>query len=51
LAESAQLALEDKEFEYTIPIYAAAPISDDHHDGIDDSMSYNAATESPLVEK
>jgi hypothetical protein len=30
LAESAQLALEDEEFEDMIPIYAAAAISDDH---------------------
>jgi hypothetical protein len=45
------LALEDEEFEYMIPIYAATAISDDHHDGIDDSMSFNAATESPLAEK
>jgi hypothetical protein len=51
LAESAQLALEDEEFEYMIPIYAAAAITDDHQDGIDDSTSYNAATESPLAEK
>jgi len=34
-----------------IPIYAAAAISDDHEDGIDDPKSYNAATESPLAEK
>jgi len=33
-----------------IPIYAAAAISDDHEDGIDDSKSYKAATESPLTE-
>jgi len=39
LAESAQLALEDKEFEDMIPIYAAAAISDDHEDGIDDPKS------------
>jgi len=38
LAESAQLALEDEEFEDMIPIYAGAAISNDHdhEDGIDD---------------
>jgi len=38
LAESAQLALEDEEFEDMIPIHAAAAISNnhDHEDGIDD---------------
>jgi len=36
LAESTQLALEDEEFEDIIPIYAAAAISDNHEDGIDD---------------
>jgi len=51
LAESAELALEDEEFEYMIPIYAAAVISDDHEDGIDDPKSYKAATESPLADK
>jgi len=51
LAESAQLALEDEEFEDMIPIYAAAAISNDHEDGIDDPKSYKAATESPLAEK
>jgi hypothetical protein len=51
LAESAQLALEDEEFEDMIPIYAAAAISDDHEDGIDDPKSYKAATESPLTDK
>jgi len=53
LAESAQLALEDEEFEDMIPIYAAAAISDnhDHEDGIDDPKSYKAATESPLADK
>ena len=49
-AESAQLAVEDEEFEDMIPIYAAAAISDDHKDGID-SKSYKAATESPLADK
>ena len=36
-----------------IPIYVVAVISDnlDHKDGIDDAMSYKAATESPLAEK
>jgi hypothetical protein len=51
LAESAQLALEDEEFKDMIPIYTAAVISDDQEDGIDDSKSYKAATESPLAEK
>jgi hypothetical protein len=51
LAESAQLALDDEEFEDMIPIYAAAVISDHHEDGIDHSKSYKAATESPLAEK
>jgi len=53
LAESAQLALEDEEFEDMIPIYAAAAISNnhDHEDGIDDPKSYKAATESSLAEK
>jgi len=50
LAESAQLALEDEEFEDMIPSYAAAAISDDHEDGID-PKSYKAATESPLADK
>ena len=51
LAESVQLALEDEEFEDIIPIYAAAAISDDHEDGINDPKSYKAATESPLADK
>ena len=50
LAESAQLALEDEEFEDMIPIYAAAAISDDHEDAID-PKSYKAPTESPLAER
>jgi len=50
LAESAQLALEDDEFEDMIAIYAAAAISNDHEDAID-TKSYKAATESPLAEK
>jgi hypothetical protein len=50
LAESAQLALEDQELEDMIPIYAAAAISDDHEDGINNPKSYKAATESPLTE-
>jgi len=45
------LALEDEEFEDMIRIYAAAAISDDHEDGIDDPKSYTAATESPLADK
>jgi len=53
LAESAQLALEDEEFEDMIPIYAGAVISNNHNheDVIDDPKSYIAATESPLAEK
>jgi hypothetical protein len=51
LAVSAQLALGDEEFEDMIPIYTAAAISDNHEDGIDDPMSYNAATGSLLAEK
>jgi hypothetical protein len=43
LAKSAQMVLEDEEFEDMIPIYAAAAISDDHEDGIDDPKSYKAA--------
>jgi len=51
MAESEQLALEDEEFEDIIPIPAGAAISDDHEDGIDNSMSYKAATESLLANK
>ena len=53
LAESAQLDLEDEQFEDMIPIYAAAAISDnhEHEDGINDPKSYKATTESPLAEK
>jgi len=53
LAESAQLALEEEEFQDMIPIYAAAAIADnhDHEDGIDDPKSYKAAIESLLAEK
>jgi len=52
LAESAQLPLEDEEFEDMIPIYSAAAISNnhDHDDGID-QKSYKAAAESPLADK
>jgi len=50
LAESAQSALEDEEFEDVIPIFAAAAISDDHEDPMD-PKSHNTATESPLAEK
>jgi len=50
LAESAQLALEDEEFEDMIPIYAAAVISDSHKDAID-PKSYKSATEFPLGDK
>jgi len=34
-----------------IPIYAAAAISNNHKDEIDDAKSYNAAPESPLAER
>jgi hypothetical protein len=44
LAESAQLAVEDEEFEDMIRISAGTAISDDHEDGIDDPESYRAAT-------
>jgi len=46
LAEFAHFALEDEEFEDTIPIYTAAAISinHDHEDGIDDPKSYKAAS-------
>jgi hypothetical protein len=50
LAESAQLALEDEEFEDMIPIYPPAAITDYPEDAID-PKSYKAATESPLAEK
>jgi len=51
LAESAQLALEDEQFENIIPIHAAAAISDNHNheDGIDDPKSYKEATDSLLA--
>jgi len=39
-AQAAQLALEAQEFEDMIPTYAAAVISDDHKDGIDDRKPY-----------
>jgi hypothetical protein len=39
LAESAQLALEDEEFEDMILIYDAAAISNDYEDGINDPKS------------
>jgi hypothetical protein len=47
---SAQLALQDEEFEDMFPIYAAAAISNDHEDAID-SKSYKAATVYPLAKK
>ena len=52
LAESAQLALQNEEYEDMIPLSAAAAISDndDHKDAID-PKSYKAATESLLAEK
>ena len=51
MAESAQLALEDEKFEDMTPIYAAAAISDDHEDCIDDPMSHTAPTETLLADK
>jgi len=51
LAESAQFALEDEGFEDMNLIDAAAAISDDHEDGIDNPKSYKAATESTLAKK
>jgi len=51
LAESAQLALEDEEFEDMIPIYAAAAISNDHEDGMNNPKLYKSANESPLADK
>jgi hypothetical protein len=51
LAESAQLAREDEEFEDMILIYAAAAISNGHQDGVNDPTSDKAATESPLADK
>ena len=50
LAESAQLALEDEEFEDMIPIHTTAAISDNYEHGID-PKSYKAANESPLAER
>jgi hypothetical protein len=50
LAESAQLALEDEEFEDMIPIYTTAAISDNHQDAIDPKC-YKVATESQLADK
>jgi hypothetical protein len=50
LAESAQLALEDEDFEDMIPMYAAAVISDDHEDEIDQKC-YKGATQSALADK
>jgi len=44
MAESERFTLEDEEFEDIIPIYAAAAISNDHEDCIDDPNSYKAAT-------
>jgi len=49
LADSAQLAFGDEEFEDIIPIYDAAVISDDHEDERDHAKCYKAATESPLA--
>jgi len=53
LSESAQLAVGDEELDDMIPIYAAAAISNNHHqeDRLDDPKCYEAATESPLADK
>ena len=53
LTESAQLDLEDEEFQDVIPIDARAAISNNHNheDGIDNPQCYNAATKSPLAEQ
>jgi len=51
LAESAQLARENEEFEDKIPIYDAVVITDGLEDGIDDPKSYKAATECLLAKK
>jgi hypothetical protein len=51
LAESAQMALEDEELEDMNPFYAAAAISYDHEDNIENPKSYNAAAMSPLGDK
>jgi len=50
-AESAQLALEDEELENMIPIYAAAAITDNHENGIDDWKFDRVATEFPLADE
>jgi hypothetical protein len=50
LAESAQWALEDEDFEEMFPIDPAGAISHNHMDEIDPKSAY-AATESPLAEK
>jgi hypothetical protein len=52
LAESAQFALEDEEFEDMFPIYAAAAITNNHdrEDGIEDRRSYKATTKSPIAD-
>jgi len=50
LPNSAQLALDDDEFEDMIALYAAAAISENPEDGIDQKY-YNATTESLLAEK
>jgi len=50
LAGSAQLALEDAEFDDIFPIYGVAAISDDHADRIDDPKIFKPATESPLTQ-
>jgi hypothetical protein len=53
LAESAQWALVDEEIQQMISMYSVAAISNDHdhEDAIEDPMSYQSATEYPLLEK
>jgi hypothetical protein len=51
LAESAQVALEDDEFEDMVSICSPMAISGDHEDHIDDPKSYEALNESPLAKQ
>jgi hypothetical protein len=44
------MALEDDKFKHIIAIYTTAAISNDHKNGIEDAVSYNAETKSPLAE-
>jgi len=51
LVKSAQVALNNEEFENMIPLYGAAMIFDDHEDGIDDPNCFKAETDSLLGKK